>query len=55
MRLTDEIADGDLIVSSVSARLKGAGRVTEKKLPHQQLKTDAEVLREVARIILAKE
>jgi hypothetical protein len=54
MKLTDEILDGDLIVSADSARLMGAGKVTETRLAHQQLKTDAEVLREVVRVLLEK-
>ena len=47
LRLTDEVLDGDLIVSVDSARLEGAGWVTATRLPHQELKTDRDVMREV--------
>jgi hypothetical protein len=48
LRLTDEVLDGDLIVSVDSARLEGAGQMMATRLSHQELKTDKDVMREVA-------
>jgi hypothetical protein len=44
LRLTEEVLDGDLVVSAESANLKGAGKVTATKLSHQQLKKDEGVM-----------
>ena len=51
LELTDEVLDGDLVVSVASARLKGAGRQTATTCHHQALKTDAGVMRAVAEFL----
>jgi Zn-dependent protease with chaperone function/pimeloyl-ACP methyl ester carboxylesterase len=45
--LTDEVLNGDLVVSADSARLKGAGKVTATKRHHRDLKDEEDVMREV--------
>jgi Zn-dependent protease with chaperone function/pimeloyl-ACP methyl ester carboxylesterase len=54
LRLTDEVLDGDLIVSAVSARLEGAGKMTATRLHHDALKTDADVMALVAASLFGK-
>ena len=53
LELTDEVLDGDLVVSVASAWLKGAGRQTATACHHQALKTDAGVMRTVAEFLFA--
>jgi hypothetical protein len=48
LRLTDEVLDGDLVVSVDSARLDGASQTTGTRLAHQQLKADRDLMRQVA-------
>jgi pimeloyl-ACP methyl ester carboxylesterase len=45
MELPAEVLDGDLIVSTDSARLKGAGKTTGTHHHHQELKTEKDVMR----------
>jgi len=54
LKLTDEVLDGDLIVSADSARLEGAGKVTATRLHHQALKTDEDLLGEIAAYLFTK-
>lgn len=54
LRLPAEVLRGDLIVSSRSGGLRGAGRVTKTGLRHQALRSDEAVMRQVLAAIGGK-
>jgi hypothetical protein len=54
LRLPEEVLHGDLVVSTTSASLPGAGRVTRLKLHHLALRTDPEALRVVLTSLLGE-
>jgi len=47
VRLPREVTQGDLVVTTASARLRGAARVTRVPVHHLALRTDPEVMRQV--------